>query len=102
MCSGSRASAPDQSRGLAQYGSYRHLFAPLLRARPSTEATYMMVQQHWFREHRPIVRSTIGFVVIATVLCLLLGPVGILYALGIEVLYLLTVAFATLLDPDEY
>ena len=62
----------------------------------------MMVQQHWFREHRPIVRSMIGFVLIATVLCLLLGPVGILYALGIEVLYLLTVAFATLLDPDEY
>ena len=62
----------------------------------------MMVQQHWFREHRPIVRSTIGFVLIATVLCLLLGPVGILYALGLEVLYLLTVAFAALLDPDEY
>ena len=44
----------------------------------------------------------IGLVVIATVLCLLLGPVGILYAVGLEVLYLLTVAFAALLDPDEY
>jgi hypothetical protein len=33
---------------------------------------------------------------------LLLGPVGILYAVGLEVLYLLTVAFAALLDPDEY
>ena len=62
----------------------------------------MIVQQHWFREQRPIVRSMIGFVLIATVLCLLLGPVGILYALGLEVLYLLTVAFAALLDPDEY
>ena len=79
-----------------------HLFAPLLWARASTEATYMIVQQHWFREQRPIVRSTIGFVLIATVLCLLLGPVGILYALGLEVLYLLTVAFAASLDPDEY
>jgi len=48
----------------------------------------MIVQQHWFREQRPLVRSMIGFVVIATVLCLLLGPVGILYAVGLEVLYL--------------
>ena len=66
----------------------------------------MIVQQHWFREQRPIVRSMIGFVVMATVLCLLLGPVGILYAVGLEVLYLLTylltTALAGLLDPDEY
>ena len=62
----------------------------------------MIVQQHWFREQSPIVRSTIGFVLLATVLCLLLGPVGILYALGFEVVYLLAIAFAALLDPDEY
>jgi hypothetical protein len=62
----------------------------------------MIVQQHWFREQSPIVRSTIGFVLMATVLCLLLGPVGILYALGFEVVYLLAIAFAALLDPDEY
>ena len=62
----------------------------------------MIVQQHWFREQSPIVRSTIEFVLIATVLCLLLGPVGILYAVGLEVVYLLTMAFAALLDPDEY
>ena len=43
-----------------------------------------------------------GFVVIATVLCLFFGPIGILYALGFEILYLLTIGFATLLDPDEY
>jgi hypothetical protein len=47
-----------------------------------------------------------GFVVIATVLYLFLGPIGILYALGFEVLYLLiylaTIAFAALLDPDVY
>jgi hypothetical protein len=65
-----------------------------------------MVQTHWFREQPAIVRTTIGFVVIATVLCLLLGPVGILYAVGFEVLYLLTyllvTAFAALLDPDVY
>ena len=62
----------------------------------------MIVQQHWFREQSPIVRSTIGFVLMATVLCLLLGPVGILYALGFEIVYLLAIAFAALLDPDEY
>jgi len=44
----------------------------------------------------------IGFVVIATVLYLFLGPIGILYALGFEVLYLLTMALAALLDPDVY
>ncbi len=66
----------------------------------------MMVQAHWFQEQRPIVRSMIGFVVIATVLYLFLGPIGILYALGFEVLYLLTylltTALASLLDPDIY
>jgi hypothetical protein len=66
----------------------------------------MMVQAHWFQEQRPIVRSMIGFVVIATVLYLFLGPIGILYALGFEVLYLLTylltMALAALLDPDVY
>jgi len=48
----------------------------------------------------------IGFVTIATVLCLFLGPIGILYALGLEVLYLLTylltIALAALLDSDVY
>ena len=66
----------------------------------------MMVQAHWFQEQRPIVRNMIGFVVIATVLYLFLGPIGILYALGFEVLYLLTylltMALAALLDPDVY
>ena len=66
----------------------------------------MMVQAHWFQEQRPIVRSMIGLVVIATVLYLFLGPIGILYALGFEVLYLLTylltMALVALLDPDVY
>jgi len=48
----------------------------------------------------------IGLAVMATILCLFLGPVGILYALGFWVLllliYLLTTAFAALLDPDVY
>jgi hypothetical protein len=48
----------------------------------------------------------IGFVVIATVLYLFLGPIGVLYALGFVILYLLiyllTIAFATLLYPDVY
>jgi len=65
-----------------------------------------MIQMHWFGEQHPIVRSMIGFLMIATVLYLFLGPIGILYALGLEVLYLLiyllTVALAALLDPDVY
>jgi len=65
-----------------------------------------MIQMHWLREQPAVVRTIIGFVVIATVLCLFLGPIGILYALGFEVLflliYLLTSAFAALLDPDVY
>jgi len=44
--------------------------------------------------------------VIATVLCLCFGATGILYALGFGVLYLLTylltMAFAEILDPDVY
>jgi hypothetical protein len=65
-------------------------------------ATCMMVQIHWFREQRPVFRSMIGFVAIAAVLCVFLGPVGILYALGFEVLYLLMIAVAALLGPDVY
>jgi hypothetical protein len=65
-----------------------------------------MIQTHSIREQPVIVRTLIGFLVIATVLCVLLGPIGILYALGFEVLflliYLLTTAFAALLDPDVY
>jgi hypothetical protein len=65
-----------------------------------------MARTHSFREQPAIVRSLIGLVVLATILYLLLGPVGILYAVGFEVLYLLTyllmTAFAALLDPDVY
>ena len=65
-----------------------------------------MTQMHWLREQPTVVRTITGFVVIATVLCLFLGPIGVLYALGFEVLflliYLLTSAFAALLDPDVY
>ena len=65
-----------------------------------------MIQTHSFREQPPVARTIIGFVAIAAVLCLFLGPIGILYALGFEVLclliYRLTVAFAALLDPDVY
>jgi hypothetical protein len=65
-----------------------------------------MVQAHSFRRQPAIVRTVVGFVVIATLLYLFLGPVGILYTLGVGVLYLLThlltAAFAALLDPDVY
>jgi hypothetical protein len=73
-----------------------------LWGRASTEATYRKVQMHQLRKQPLIVRTMVGFVVIATLLCLLFGPTGILYALGLEVLYLLTIAFAAILDPDVY
>ena len=66
----------------------------------------MVVQTRWFREHPAVIRKIIGFLLITIVLCFFLGPIGILYAVGFEVVYLLTylfmVAFATLLDPDVY
>jgi hypothetical protein len=55
----------------------------------------------WFRKQPTIARAMVGFVMIATVLCLLFGPIGMLYALGFEVLYLVTIGFAALLDPDR-
>jgi hypothetical protein len=65
-----------------------------------------MFRASWFREHPTIVRIAVGFAVIATVLCLFLGPIGILYAAGFEILYLLTylllTALAALLYPDVY
>ena len=68
--------------------------------------TYPMDQTHWFQEQPAIVRAIVGFLVVAAILCFFLGPVGILYALGLEVLYLLIYLFSTaiaaLLDPDVY
>jgi hypothetical protein len=61
-----------------------------------------MVRTRWFQQHPGFARATLGFVVIAAILYLLLGPAGLLLALGFEVLYLLTIAFAALLDPDVY
>ena len=65
-----------------------------------------MFRASWFRGHPLVVRTVIGFVVIATVLCFFLGPIGILYAAGFEILYLLTylllTALAALLYPDVY
>jgi hypothetical protein len=65
-----------------------------------------MIQTHSFRKQPVVIRTFIGFMVIAAVLCLFLGPVGILYAAGFEalflVIYLLTIGFAALLDPDVY
>jgi hypothetical protein len=66
----------------------------------------MTVQTHWFRDHPAIVGTLVGFVMTATVLYLLIGRVGILYALGFVAFYLLTClltnAFGSLLDPDVY
>ena len=87
--------------------TFRYLSLQDLRGRTSTEATDpMMIQTHSFREQPAIVRTIIAFVVIAIVLWWLGGAVGILYALGFGVLllliYLVTTAFAALLDPDVY
>jgi hypothetical protein len=56
----------------------------------------------WFSKLPPIVSALVGFLVVATVLCLLFGPIGILYAVGFELLHLLTFAFAALFDPKTY
>ena len=65
-----------------------------------------MVYAHWFREQPAIVRTMIGLAVMAAVMCLFLGSIGILYAVGFGILYLLvyllSTAFAALLDPDVY
>jgi len=69
-----------------------------------------MAHTHSFRNQpaiaKTIPRTIIGFGIMVTVLYLLLGPVGFLYALGLGILflvaYLLTTAFAALLDPDVY
>jgi hypothetical protein len=72
--------------------------------RTSTEASYPTIQTHQFRKQPVIVRSMIGFVAIATALYLQLGLIGILYALGFELAFLLIyqlyVAVASLLDSD--
>ena len=66
----------------------------------------MTVQTHWFRERPAVVRATTGFVVTASILYLLLGRVGVLYALGFvgfyALTYLLMTALGALLDPDVY
>jgi hypothetical protein len=88
-------------------GKFRYLSLQDLRGRTSTQATDpMMIQTHSFREQPAIVRTMIAFVAIAIVLWWFVGAVGILYALGLGALllliYLLTTAFAALLDPDVY
>ena len=60
------------------------------------------MRNHWLQKHPAFVRGTLGFVGIAAILYLLLGMTGLLFALGLEVLYVLTIAFAALLDPDVY
>jgi hypothetical protein len=66
----------------------------------------MATQTHSLQEQHAIVRKLIAFLVVAIALYWLLGPVGVFYALGLGavflVFYLLTRAFASLLDPDVY
>jgi hypothetical protein len=66
----------------------------------------MAAQTHSFQEQHATVRKLIAFLVITIAMYWLLGPAGILYALALGavflVFYLLTRAFAALLDPDVY
>jgi hypothetical protein len=66
----------------------------------------MTTQTFSLPEQRAIVKKIIAFLVITVALYWLLGPDGVAYALGLGavflVLYLLTRAFAALLDPDVY
>ena len=66
----------------------------------------MAAQTHSFQEQHATARKLIAFLVITIAMYWLLGPAGILYALALGavflVFYLLTRAFAALLDPDVY
>ena len=66
----------------------------------------MTTQTLWLREQHAIVKKIIAFLVIMIALYWLFGSPGITYALALGavflVLYLLTRAFASLLDPDVY
>jgi uncharacterized membrane protein len=66
----------------------------------------MTTQTLWLREQHAIVRKIIAFLVIIIALYWLVGPAGILSALALGAVfllfYLLTRAFASLLDPDVY
>lgn len=66
----------------------------------------MTTQTHSFQDQHAIVKKIVAFLVITIALYWLLGPVGILYALTLGAVfllfYLLTKAFASLLDPDVY
>ena len=65
-----------------------------------------MIDVHPLRDQYAGVRTAVAFIVIATALYWFLGPIGILYALGFEVIvvliYRLITVFAELLDPDVY
>ena len=94
----------DQLRG-PRYGSNRRLFAPSLGAHLN-RGELPDDSNALFRKQPVIARSMIGFVAIATALYLQLGLIGILYALGFELAFLLIyqlyVAVASLLDSDVY
>jgi hypothetical protein len=66
----------------------------------------MTTQTHSFQEQHAIIKKIVAFVAITIMMYWLLGPAGVLYALGFGtifvVAYLLTKAFASLLDPDVY
>jgi hypothetical protein len=101
-----RRGSTDQPRGLRDttpIGVSLHHHAG---GHTSTEATCSMDLTLWYREQHALVRTVIWFVVLATALYLFFGAIGILYALGLEavylVIYLLTTAFASFLDPDVY
>ena len=101
-----RRGSTDQPRGLRDTTPIEVSLHHHAGGHTSTEATRSIVPAHLYREQHAIVRTLIWFVALATSLYLFFGPIGILYALGLEaihlVIYLLTTAFAAFLDPDVY
>jgi uncharacterized membrane protein len=51
----------------------------------------------WFRKY-PALAFLVGFVVSAAILCFFFGPIGILCAVGLEVVGRLAMGFAALMD----
>jgi hypothetical protein len=56
----------------------------------------------WFRNLPSTARAIIEFVLVAAVLCFLFGPLGFLYAVGLQVLYWLIGGISAVLDPKTF
>jgi hypothetical protein len=57
---------------------------------------------HWFKGHPRLVGTAIAFVVLAALISLFAGPVGIFYAAGFLLFHWLAEGISTLIDPATF